>query len=66
MSCGIGRRRGSDPVLLWLWRRLAAAAPFGPLAWEPTYAAGTALKDKKTKKYKKYNVTFIIKGGKEG
>ena len=27
VSCGIGRRRGSDPVLLWLWCRPAAAAP---------------------------------------
>ena len=27
MSCGVGRRRGSDPVLLWLWCRLAAVAP---------------------------------------
>ena len=27
MSCGIGCRHGLDPKLLWLWRRLAAAAP---------------------------------------
>ena len=25
-SCGVGRRRGSDPVLLWLWCRPEAAA----------------------------------------
>jgi len=25
-------------VLLWLWCRLAAAAPTGPLAWELKYA----------------------------
>ena len=24
-----------DPALLWLWCRLAAAAPVRPLAWEP-------------------------------
>ena len=24
VSCGVGHRQGSDPVLLWLWRRLAA------------------------------------------
>ena len=35
-----------SPVLL-LWRRSAAIALIGPLAWEP-YAAGVALK--KTKK----------------
>ena len=47
MSCGVGRRLGSDPVLLWLWRRLAAVAPIRPLAWEPPYAAGVTLKGKR-------------------
>ena len=51
MSCGVGRRRGSDPVLLWLWCRLADVALIGPLAWEPPYAMGGALK-KQTKKSK--------------
>ena len=46
MSCGIGDRRGSDPELLWLWRRLVATAQIGSLAWEPPYAAGGALEDK--------------------
>ena len=50
MSCGIGQRRGLDPELLWLWYRLAATAPIGPLAWGPPYAASEALKSKKTKK----------------
>ena len=45
MSCGVGRRRSSDPVLLWC--RPAATAPIGPLAWEPPYAAGVVLKRKK-------------------
>ena len=36
-----------DLVLLWLWCRLAAVAPIRPLAWEPPYAAGMALKRKK-------------------
>ena len=50
MSCGVGRRGGSDPKLLWLWCRLAAVAPIRPLVWEPPYAAGMALeKGKKTK-----------------
>ena len=44
MSCGIGRRHGLDPTWLWLWCRSAAVAPIGPLAWEPPYAAGAALK----------------------
>ena len=47
MSCGIGCRHGSDPTLLWLWFRPAATAPIGPLAWEPLYAPGATLKDKK-------------------
>ena len=31
-------------ALLWLWCRPAAVAPIGPLAWEPPYAMGAALK----------------------
>ena len=51
MSCGVGCRRGSDPVLLWLWRRPAAIAPIRPLAWEPPYATGVALEKTKKKKF---------------
>ena len=47
MSCGVGCRRGSDPALLWLWRRPAATAPIRPLAWEPSYAVGAALEKAK-------------------
>ena len=49
MSCGIGLRRGSDLALLWLWRRPVAVAPIQPLAWEPPYVVGVALKSKKKK-----------------
>ena len=42
-----------DPVLLWLWCRPAAVALIPPLTWEPPYATGAALKDKKTEKKKK-------------
>ena len=42
MSCGGGRRHGSD--LMLLWRRPVATAPIWPLAWEPPYAATAALK----------------------
>ena len=48
VSCGVGRRHGSDLVLLWLWRRLVAIAPIRPLALEPPCAAGAALKRQKT------------------
>ena len=53
VSCGVGYRHGPDPVLLWLWCRLAAVALIGPLAWEIPYDAGVALKSKKKKKKKK-------------
>ena len=36
--------------LVWLWCKIAAVALIGPLAWEPLYAAGVAIKKKKTKK----------------
>ena len=52
VSCGVGHRRGSDPTLLWLLCRLVAAALTGPLAWEPPYAGGAALKRPKKKKKK--------------
>ena len=50
MSCGVGRRSDLDPALLWLWCRSVATAPIRPLAWEPPYAAGIALKRQKKKK----------------
>ena len=53
MSCGVGRRHGSDLALLWLWRRLAATVLIRPLPWEPPYAISAALKRQKTKKKKK-------------
>ena len=43
-NCGVGHRRGSDLPLLWLWCRPAAVVLIQPLAWEPPYAAGAALK----------------------
>ena len=44
MYCGVGRRLDLDPTLLWLWCRLAAAAPIRPLVRELPYTAGVALK----------------------
>ena len=44
VSCGIGRRCGSDPRLLWLRCRPAAVATIRTLAWEPPYAVDAALK----------------------
>ena len=53
MSCGVGRRRGLDPLLLWLWCRLAPTAPIRPLAWEPPYAAGVTQEMAKRPKKRK-------------
>ena len=63
MSCGVGCRQGSGPALLWLWRRLAAVAPIGPLAWEPLYAAGAAL-EKKSKRHTHTKVYILERGRK--
>ena len=52
MGCDVGHRHGLDLALLWLWCRLASVAPTGPLAWEPPYVMGAALKSKKKKKNK--------------
>ena len=57
MSCGIGRRYGSDLALLWLWHRPAAIDLIRPLAWEPAYAASAALKSKKKKDLGNKSVT---------
>ena len=40
-------------MLLWLWCRLEAVAPIGPLAWETPCTLGVALKRKKEKEKKK-------------
>ena len=47
MSCGVDRRHGSDPALLWLWLRLAVGSPIRLLAGKLPYAPGAALKRKK-------------------
>ena len=63
----MSHRRGLDPVLLWLWRSLAATAPIRPLAWEPPYAAGAAQemakkRQKKKKKGKIKKKKKVLKG----
>ena len=56
VNCGVGCRRGSDPVLLWLWHKLAATALIQPLVWKPPYATGVAQKRRKTKKKKEKRI----------
>ena len=48
MSCGVGH--SSDLALLWLWRRLAAAAVTQLLAWKLQCGTDTSLKRKHTNK----------------
>ena len=59
MSCGVGRRGGSDLVLLWLWSRYEATAPIRPLAWEPLYAMGMALKRKKKSNHFFFSLLYL-------
>ena len=61
MSCGLGHRCSSDPVLLWPWYRPTATAPVGPLAWELPDPAGVALKirEKKKKEKEKKKMWYI-------
>ena len=63
VNCGVSRRRGSAPALLWLWRRLVATALIQPLAWETPYAAGAALekarRKKKRVKLKQFQQIFV-------
>ena len=59
VSCGVGRRRGLDSTLLWLWHRPVAMAPIRPLSWESPHAMGAALeKAKKKKKKKRQNIVY--------
>ena len=60
MSCGVGCRCGSDPTQLWLWHRPVATAPIQPLAWEPPYATGVALK--KAKRQTNKIITLFTRG----
>ena len=56
MSCGVGRKRSSDPELLWLWHGPEATVLIQPLAWELPYAMGVAQKKKK----KNHKITFTL------
>ena len=57
--CRLQTEIGSQVAVLWLWCWPATTAPFRPLAWEPPYATGAALKKKRPKKKKQKPVFFI-------
>ena len=51
-----------DLASLWLWRRLAAAAPIRPVAWELPYTADAALKRKRRRRKKGPRVLLWHRG----
>ena len=53
VGCGVVCRQVPGLAWLWLWYGLAAAAPIGPLAWEPPHASSADLKRPKKKKKEK-------------
>ena len=57
-----GHRRGSDPAWLWLCCRPVATALIWPLAWEPPYAMGAALKRQRKMFFKKISDLAKIPG----
>ena len=59
MSCGVGCRRGLDPV--WLWRGPVATAPVRPLAWESPYAEAAAQEMAKSQKKKSVQQGLVVR-----
>ena len=47
-------------MLLWLWHRLAAVAPIGPLVQKLPYAVGAALKKKKKERKERKEMKINI------
>ena len=50
MSCGVGRRHSSAPVLLWLWCRLAADSSNSTPSLGTSICRGGGPKETKKKK----------------
>ena len=65
MCCSVGHRGGLNPMLLWLWRRLAVTALIRLLAWKSPHAAGVALKRPKNQTNKKTHSNLKIDKGSE-
>ena len=60
MSWGVGHRHGLDPTLLWLWCRLAAAAPIQHPSLGTSICCGCSPKKTKKKKKKKKEKAFKL------
>ena len=54
-------QRAKDLALLWLWRRPGAVALIQPLAWEPPYAVGAALKKQKKKNKRSGHIIPLLR-----
>ena len=63
-SLALLSRLRKDPSLLWLWCRLAAAAPIRSLTWELPRAVGVALKKQGENSPK--SVARVVNGGRAG
>ena len=63
MNCGVGHRCGPNLVLVWPWCRPTVVALIRPLAWEPPYAVGEALKRQGRKEGRKEekNLSFGVR-----
>ena len=60
MSSSVGHRWGLGVAWLWLWCRQAATDLIRPLAWEPPYPTGAAVKRKEKKNIKLDLGTFLL------
>lgn len=60
VSSGVGGGWSSDPPLLWLWCRLAAAALIQPLAWEVPHAADVTIKRKEKRRFSPQHLTWAF------
>ena len=60
----MGHRCGSDPMLLWLWYRLAAIAPIRPLAQKLPSICHRYGRKKKKKKKENESVAYKFQGNK--
>ena len=66
MSGGVGRRRGSDLALLWLWHTLAAIAPTRPTSLGTSICCRCGPKKKKKTKKKERKETYGYLTGQVG
>ena len=57
MSCGVGKRHGSDPALLWLWYRAGSYSSDSTPSLGTSICLGFGPKKQKKKKKKSGDLT---------